>query len=78
MKKSVSKHYEESLEEEVKRLRKEVRTLRASKDATKAKLTAARAELKKKHVAKKTLTKEQKELISMLSVLFPDIDIHSL
>ena len=74
MKKSESKRREESLEEEVKRLRRENKSLKASKEATKAKLTAARAELKKKDVTKKILTKEQKELISMLSELFPDID----
>lgn len=54
--------------------RRENKSLKASKEATKAKLTAARAELKKKDVTKKTLTKEQKELISKLSELFPDID----
>ena len=48
MKKSESKRCEESLEEEVRRLRRENKSLKASKEATKAKLTAARAELKKK------------------------------
>ena len=75
MKKSESKRREESLEEEVKRLRKENKSLKASKEAAKAKLKEARAELKKKDVTTITLTKEQSELISML---FPDIDIHSL
>ena len=75
MKKSESKRCEESLEEEVKRLRKENKSLKASKEAAKAKLKEARAELKKKDVTTITLTKEQSELISML---FPDIDIHSL
>lgn len=75
MKKSESKRREESLEEEVKRLRKENKSLKASKESAKAKLKEARAELKKKDVTTITLTKEQSELISML---FPDIDIHSL
>lgn len=74
MKKSEPKRHEESLEEEVKRLRRENKSLKASKDATKEKLKEVRAELKKKAVTKKTLTKEQKELISKLSMLFPDID----
>lgn len=75
MKKSESKRREESLEEEVKRLRKENKSLKVSKESAKAKLKEARAELKKKDVTTITLTKEQSELISML---FPDIDIHSL
>lgn len=75
MKKSESKRREESLEEEVKRLRKENKSLKVSKESAKAKLKEARAELKKKDVTTITLTKEQSKLISML---FPDIDIHSL
>lgn len=63
------------MEEEVKRLRKENKSLKVSKESAKAKLKEARAELKKKDVTTITLTKEQSELISML---FPDIDIHSL
>jgi len=82
MKKSESKNREETLEEEVKRLRKENKSLKASKESAKAKLEAAKtelkevkSELKKKDATTITLTKEQSELISML---FPDIDIHSL
>ena len=46
--------------------------LKASKDKLKAEKKALKAELKKKDVTRTTLSKEQKELLSML---FPDIDI---
>ena len=86
MKKSESKRREESLEEEVKRLRKENKSLKSGlkkadkqHEQTKGKLKKAKdnlkqtkAELKKKDVTTTTLSKEQKEL---LSTLFPDIDI---
>ena len=82
MKKSDSKARKETLEDEVKRLRKENKslkaskaTLKASKDKLKAERKALMTELKKKDVTTITLTKEQSELISML---FPGIDIHSL
>lgn len=79
MKKLDSKPNKETLEEEVKRLRKEVRqkeakNLRTEKklNSTKKKLKHTKAELKKKDVKTVTVTEEQKKL---LSVLFPDIDI---
>lgn len=82
MKKQDSTTREESLEEEVKRLRKENKSLvkeNAKKEARlktqKAKLKQTRDELKKKDATTITLTKEQTALIS---ALFPDIDIHSL
>lgn len=60
MKKSESKRCEESLEEEVRRLRRENKSLKASKEATKAKLTVARAELKKKTSRRKPWQKSRK------------------
>ena len=89
MKKLDSKQHKETLEEEVKRLRKENKSLKSElkksgkqHEQTKGKLKKAKddlkqtkAELKKKDVTTITLTKEQSEL---LSTLFPDIDIHSL
>lgn len=75
MKKSESTSRKETPEEELKRLRKENKSLKASKDKLKAEKKALKTELKKKDVTTITLTKEQSELLSML---FPDIDIHSL
>ena len=72
MKKSDSKSNKETLEEEVKRLRKENAKLKSQKAAKEAKLKEARKELKKKDVKTVTVTEEQKKL---LSALFPDIDI---
>ena len=86
MKKSESTSRKETLEEELKRLRKENQSLKSDlkkvdkqheriKDKlkqTKGKLKQTKAELKKKGVTTTTLSKEQKEL---LSTLFPDIDI---
>ncbi|WP_418460663.1 hypothetical protein ACNONS_16310 [Bacteroides xylanisolvens] len=71
MKKLDSKPNKESLEEEVKRLRKENVRLKSQKEASKAKLKEAKKELKK-NVATVIVTEEQKKL---LSTLFPDIDI---
>ena len=71
MKKLDSKPNKESLEEEVKRLRKEKARLKSQKEASKAKLKEAKKELKK-NVATVIVTEEQKKL---LSTLFPDIDI---
>ena len=71
MKKLDSKPNKETLEEEVKRLRKENAKLKSQKVADKAKLKEAKKELKKKDVKTVTVTEEQKKL---LSALFPDID----
>lgn len=71
MKKVDSKPHKETLEEEVKRLRKENAKLKSQKAAKEAKLKETRKELKKKDVKTVTVTEEQMEL---LSTLFPDID----
>ena len=71
MKRKDSKPEKETLEEEVKRLRKENAKLKSQQAVDKAKLKEARKELKKKDVATVTVTEEQKKL---LSILFPDID----
>ena len=71
MKKVDSKSHKETLEEEVKRLRKENAKLKSQKAAKEAKLKETRKELKKKGVKIVTLTEEQMKL---LSALFPDID----
>ena len=71
MKKVDSKPHKETLEEEVKRLRKENAKLKSQKAAKEAKLKETRKELKKKDVKTVTVTEEQKKL---LSTLFPDID----
>lgn len=71
MKKVDSKSHKETLEEEVKRLRKENAKLKSQKAAKEAKLKETRKELKKKDVKTVTVTEEQMEL---LSTLFPDID----
>ena len=71
MKKLDSKPNKESLEEEVKRLRKENARLKSQKEASKAKLKEAKKELKK-NVATVIVTEEQKKL---LSTLLPDRDI---
>lgn len=71
MKKVDSKPHKETLEEEVKRLRKENAKLKSQKAAKEAKLKETRKELKKKDVKAVTVTEEQMKL---LSTLFPDID----
>ena len=71
MKKLDSNQDEESLQEEVKRLRKENKKLAYQKDKLKVKYDKAQKELLKKDVRKIILTKEQNRL---LSSLFPDID----
>ena len=71
MKKVDSNSHKETLEEEVKRLRKENTKLKSQKAAKEAKLNEARKKLKKKDVKTVTVTKEQMKL---LSTLFPDID----
>lgn len=71
MKKVDSKPHKETLEEEVKRLRKENAKLKSQKAAKEAKLKETRKELKKKDVKTVTVTGEQMKL---LSTLFPDID----
>ena len=71
MKKIDSKSKNETLEEEVKRLRKENAKLKTQKAAKEAQLDKARKELKKKDVKTVTVTEEQMKL---LSTLFPDID----
>lgn len=71
MKKVDSKPHKETLEEEVKRLRKENAKLKSQKAAKEAKLKETRKELKKKDVKTVTVTEEPMKL---LSTLFPDID----
>lgn len=71
MKKVDSKPHKETLEEEVKRLRKENAKLKSQKAAKEAKFKETRKELKKKDVKTVTVTEEQMKL---LSTLFPDID----
>lgn len=69
--KKVDSSHKETLEEEVKRLRKENAKLKSQKAAKEAKLKETRKELKKKDVKTVTVTEEQMKL---LSTLFPDID----
>lgn len=75
MKKSGSNTPKETLEQELKRLRKENAKLKSQKEAEKAKVRDLRKELqresKKKVVPTITMTEEQRKL---LSSLFPDID----
>lgn len=71
MKKVDSKSQKETLEEEVKRLRKENAKLKSQKAAKETKLKETRKELKKKDAKTVTVTEEQMKL---LSTLFPDID----
>lgn len=71
MKKVDSNPHKETLEEEVKRLRKENAKLKSQKAAKEAKFKETRKELKKKDVKTVTVTEEQMKL---LSTLFPDID----
>lgn len=75
MKKSGSNAPKETLEQELKRLRKENAKLKSQKEAEKAKVRDLRKELqresKKKVVPTITMTEEQRKL---LSSLFPDID----
>lgn len=69
--KKVDSSHKETLEEEVKRLRRENSKLKSQKAAKEAKLKETRKELKKKDVKTVTVTEEQMKL---LSTLFPDID----
>ena len=69
--KKVDSSHKETLEEEVKRLRRENSKLKSQKAAKEAKLKETRKELKKKDVKTVTATEEQMKL---LSTLFPDID----
>lgn len=71
MKKLDSTNAEETLNQEVKRLRKENSKLKSQKEASDAQVKALKKELKKKDVPQVTLTKEQLEL---LSKVFPDIN----
>lgn len=71
MKKSDSKPNKESLEEELKRLRKENAKLKSQKETDKAKMSEMKKELKKKGATTVSITEEQRKL---LSTLFPDID----
>ena len=71
MRKVDSKSNKETLEKEVRRLRKENAKLKSQKAAKEAKLKEAQKELKRKDVKTVTVTDEQKKL---LSTLFPDID----
>lgn len=71
MKKSDSKPNKESLEEELKRLRKENAKLKSQKQTDKAKMSEMKKELKKKGATTVSITEEQRKL---LSTLFPDID----
>lgn len=71
MKKLDPNQDKETLQEEVRRLRKENKKLASQKDKLKAKCAKTQKELKKKDVRKITLTDEQSRL---LSSLFPDID----
>ena len=71
MKKSDSNAPKETLEQELKRLRKENTRLKTQKEADKAKIRDLKKELKKKDVPTITISEEQRKL---LSSLFPDID----
>ena len=71
MKKSDSKPNKESLEDELKRLRKENAKLKSQKQTNKAKMSEMKKELKKKGATTVTITEEQRKL---LLTLFPDID----
>lgn len=71
MKKLDSKQHNETLEEEVKRLRQENKKLVSQNENYKAKYKDAQKKLKKKDVPTITITDEQRAL---LSNLFPDID----
>lgn len=71
MKKLNSKQHRETLEEEVKRLRKENKKLSSKNDKQKDVIGKLRKDLKKKDVPTITMTDEQRAL---LLSLFPDID----
>lgn len=75
MKKSGLNVPQETLEQELKRLRKENSNLKSrlktQKEADKAKIKDLKKELKKKDVPTITISEEQRKL---LSSLFPDID----
>lgn len=75
MKKSGLNVPQETLEQELKRLRKENSKLKSKlktqKEADKAKIKDLKKELKKKDVPTITISEEQRKL---LSSLFPDID----
>lgn len=74
MKRSDSKHSQETPEEELKRLRKQVAKLERKSEADKAKIEAMRKELKKKEEPKPVFSKEQWKRISSL---LKDIDTQS-
>lgn len=74
MKKSDSKHSQETPGEELKRLRKKVAKLERKNEADKAKIEALRKELKKKEEPKPVFSKEQWKRISSL---LKDIDTQS-
>lgn len=71
MKKIDSISQKETLEEEIKRLRKENAKLKSQNASKEAKLKEARKELKKKDVKTVTMTEEE---MQFLLTLFPDID----
>lgn len=71
MKKIDSKQHKETLEEEVKRLRKENKKLSLKNDKQKDVIDSLRKDLKKKDVPTIIVTEEQR---AFLSNLFPDID----
>ena len=71
MKKPGSNTPKETLEQELKRLRKENSKLKSQKEADKTKIKDLKKELKKKDVPTITVTEEQRK---WLSSLFPDID----
>lgn len=74
MKKSDSKTSHETLEEELKRLRKKVARLERKNEAAKTKIEDMRRELKKKEEPKPVFSKEQWMCISSL---LKDIDTQS-
>ena len=71
MKKLDSKQHKETPEEELKCLRKRVKQLEGKEVKNTNTIKGLRKELKKKDVQKRTMTNEQRAL---LSHLFPDID----
>ena len=71
MKKSDKITKNETMEQELRRLRKENDKLKSQKEADKAEIRELKKELKKKDVPTITLTDEQREF---LSSLFPGID----
>lgn len=73
MKKLYSKQHNETLEEELKHLRKRVKQLEAKDEKNIRTIKSLRKELKKKDVRKVTITDEQRALLSNLF-----LDINSL